>query len=132
MSWSAKRKLLHAELLGAHHEAVEAETDTDAAGGWDADEFDSRHDMQQAAQQAGIDTSDMPGAGRGGDPVPNSPQQGRRGDPTAHHDQSWDFSDDDTDWEFCPQCQGLYDPAEGEYEAHFDNPEFACQRGAGG
>lgn len=128
MAWSAKRKLLHAEMLGAHHEAKEEQMDEEAAGGWDGDaQYDQSADVQRAARQAGVDTSDMPGAS---EHVPNSPHQGQRGDPTQRHETSWDVSDDDTEWEFCSQCQGLFDPADNEYEAHFDLPGFDCRREA--
>lgn len=135
MAWSAKRKLLHAEMLGAYHEARDAEMDEQAAGGWDGDlDTGDPQAMQQAAQQAGLDTSgvDVPGGGQAApETVPNSPRQGQSANPVARHETAWDFSDDDTDWEFCPQCQGLFDPADNEYEAHFDNPEFPCTRDGG-
>jgi len=120
VGWSTRRKLFHAQMLGAYHEYRNEQAD-DAHDGYGYDEFDpgeydaAAGNPQQMAQQAGVDA------------VPNSPGQPQGANPASRHDVTWDVGDEDIDWQFCPQCQGMYEP-NGEFEAHFENPDFNCER----
>jgi hypothetical protein len=65
-----------------------------------------------------------------GQQSPSSQPTNPRGtgrNPAARHERTLNVADEDTDWEFCPQCHGLFEP-DGEYEAHFESPDFNCHR----
>lgn len=122
-------------MLGAYHkykqERAEQNAETpDANPGQHGMDMDMDMDMPSSTPSP---------SGTGPDPSPQSPSTpspspsttgsssgGGQHPATARHDQTYDIANEDVDWQFCEQCQGLFEP--GEYEAHFGSAEFDCQR----
>lgn len=115
--WSARRRLLHVQMLGSYHEFKREQTEQNTGHGThgvNPDTMSQTQNLPQSAQQAG-------------GMVPSSPGAPSGADPTSRHGVQYDVANEDVDWQFCEQCHGLFEP--GEYEAHFNSGEFDCQSG---
>lgn len=132
--WSVERKLFHAQCLGAldaykNEQASSAHADDYDPNDINMDDYDYAPDDMPSPDemQAQMGGGHGQSGGTGGvDTVPTSASPGEGVNPAARHDHTYNVADEDTDWEFCPQCRGLFEP-DGEFEAHFESPEFNCE-----
>lgn len=116
-------------MIGAYHEERERQMEQSREGYGDVTMPDTPAQTATAHQPAQAPT---PGASGAGDTTGSGSGSGSgdvHPDVAARNDVTYSVSDEDTDWQFCEQCQGLFEP-DGEYDAHFESPGFDCVRGA--
>ena len=118
--WSARRRLLHAQMIGSLNQYKQQQAEADSGEYQQA----GMGDMQGVAQDVQTPGQMAHGQGQGAD-LPGTAKPTTPGmDPTTRHANQLTVADEDTEWEFCEQCRGLFEP--GEFEAHFSQPGFDC------
>lgn len=107
-------------MIGTYHEHRDAQMEQSHAG-YDADLDVPTDDPSTPAQPQTPSRPGQQSAQAGGGSRNVHP------DVAARNDVTYSVADEDTDWQFCEQCQGMFEP-DGEYDAHFDSPDFRCVR----